>query len=220
MRASGGIFVIVVAMRAPAPKFVIGIDEVGRGPLAGPVAVGALCATPKIVRKFRAIKESKQLSERQREEWHERLRLVVGEELSFAVSFVSAEIIDKKGITFAIRLALLRALKKVNVDPEACTVLLDGGLKAPKEYRRQRTIIHGDAKETVIAMASVVAKVLRDRRMVRLHKKYPQYGFAVHKGYGTKAHYRALKKHGFSPEHRRSFLRGFRIRNTRFDLGD
>jgi ribonuclease HII len=186
--------------------FIIGIDEVGRGPLAGPVAVGALCATSRMLKKFRAIKESKQLSPAGREEWYARMMDAVGDELFFAVSFVSAEIIDRKGIVFAIRLALTRSLKKLQVSPDSCTVLLDGGLHAPNEYVRQKTIIRGDANETVIAMASVVAKVLRDRRMVRLHKKYPEYGFAAHKGYGTKAHYRALKQHGPSTLHRRSFL--------------
>jgi len=199
--------VILTPMRGKhSPKFIIGIDEVGRGPLAGPVAVGAVCATRKIFRQFRMIKESKQLSERQREEWCGRISRSVGDELRFAVSFVSPSIIDQKGITFAIRLALSRSLAKLHVPPNACEVLLDGGLYAPKKYRRQETIIHGDARETVIAMASVVAKVLRDRRMVQLHKKYPEYGFAAHKGYGTKAHYRALQKHGPSAIHRKSFL--------------
>jgi ribonuclease HII len=100
-------------------KFIIGIDEVGRGPLAGPVAVGALAATPRMLKKFRAIKESKQLSPSQREEWHARMLLLVGAELSFAVSFVSADIIDKKGIVCAIRLALARSLKKLNASPSS-----------------------------------------------------------------------------------------------------
>ena len=107
----------------------------------------------------------------------------LGRDLRFTVSFVSPAIIDQKGVTGAIRLALSRSLKKLNTPPNSCAVLLDGGLRAPKEYKRQKTIICGDAKETVIAMVSVVAKVLRDRRMVRLHKKYPEYGFAIHKGY-------------------------------------
>lgn len=187
-------------------KFIIGIDEVGRGPLAGPVAVGALCATPRMLKKFRLIKESKQLSHAQREVWYERIVAACGNELCFAVSFVSPQIIDRSGITFAIRLALARSIEKLAVDPKACMVLLDGGLKAPEKYLYQQTIIHGDAQEVAIAMASVVAKVLRDRRMVRLHKKYPQYGFALHKGYGTKAHYRALKQHGPAQIHRKSFL--------------
>lgn len=193
--------------RSGSPKFIVGADEVGRGPLAGPVAIGAIFVTPKTLAKFQSIKESKQLSSKQREKWYARMKVSIGKELRFAVSFVSADIIDKKGIVFAIQLALSRSLKKINVSPKNCTVLLDGGLHAPKEYVHQKTIIHGDAKETVIAMASVVAKVLRDRRMVRLDKKYPEYSFATHKGYGTKAHYRALKKHGLSPEHRKSFCR-------------
>lgn len=208
-------------MKKVQTKFIIGVDEVGRGPLAGPVAVGALCATTRMLKKFRLIKESKQLSPLQREAWYARILLARGEELHFAVSFVSAAIIDRKGITFAIRLALARSLLKLETDVqrtalknspkgrplyEESMVLLDGGLKAPATYIHQQTIIHGDAQELSIAMASVVAKVLRDRRMVRLHKKYPEYGFAAHKGYGTKAHYRALAKRGLSPVHRRSFL--------------
>ncbi len=189
------------------PRFVVGVDEVGRGPLAGPVAVGALLSTSNMLRHYVMIKESKQLSPTQREEWYRRIVLSRGKELRFAVSFVGVNIIDTKGIVFAIRLALSRSLKKLNVNPNNCTVLLDGGLYAPKKYLQQQTIIRGDATETVIAMASVVAKVLRDKRMVRLDKKYPKYGFAIHKGYGTKAHYQALKKHGLSSEHRRSFCK-------------
>lgn len=200
---------VMKVKRTLSPKLFIGIDEVGRGPLAGPVAVGALCATTKMLKQFRRIKESKQLTPKEREAWCARMQSERGRELQFTVSFVSAQLIDRKGIVFAIRLALARSLKKLHVSPSACEVLLDGGLKAPNEYRKQKTIIKGDAKETVIAMASVVAKVLRDKRMVRLHKKYPKYGFADHKGYGTKAHYRALKKHGLSPEHRGSFLKSF-----------
>lgn len=187
-------------------KFIIGIDEVGRGPLAGPVAVGAVVATPAVLRRFRNIKESKQLSPKAREEWYARIQESLGDDVQFAVSFVPAAMIDRKGIVWAIRLALLRSLKKLHMNPNECRVLLDGGLCAPSEYKTQQTIIRGDATETVIAMASVVAKVLRDRRMVELDRKYPEYGFAIHKGYGTKAHYRALLKHRPSQEHRLTFL--------------
>jgi ribonuclease HII len=195
-------------MRArPKTKFIIGIDEVGRGPLAGPVAVGAVVATPEILRRYRKIKESKQLTPLCRAEWHARITEDVGPALRYAVSYVSAKKIDEKGITWAIRHALAASLKKLNIDPDECTVLLDGGLRAPPEYIHQETIIRGDAKETVIAMASVMAKVERDRRMLTLHKKIPAYGFAAHKGYGTRAHIRALKKRGPSLEHRLTFLR-------------
>jgi ribonuclease HII len=188
-------------------QFVIGIDEVGRGPLAGPVAVGAVVATKETLRRYRKIKESKQLTPSSREEWHARITKDLGPTLCYAVSYVSAKKIDEKGVTWAIRHALAESLRKLNIDPNDCVVLLDGGLYAPPEYKHQETIIRGDAKETVIAMASVMAKVERDRRMVTLHKKIPAYGFSAHKGYGTREHIRAIKEHGPSSEHRRSFLR-------------
>ena len=192
--------------KEPKRRYIIGVDEVGRGPLAGPVCVGAMLLTPRMKKRYRNIKESKQLSERQREEWLARIEEDIGQELRYAVSFVSAKIIDTKGIQYAIRLALKRSLCKLAADPSLCEVLLDGGLRAPKEYVRQKTIIRGDAKEVAIAMASVVAKVSRDRLMVRLNNKYPDYGFERHKGYGTRAHYEAIKNHGISMAHRRSFL--------------
>lgn len=188
------------------PKYIIGIDEVGRGPLAGPVAVGAVVATPAMLRRFRDIKESKQLTSRAREEWSALIQKAMGGELRFAVSFVSAKMIDQKGIAWAIRSALAASLKKLKVNPGECRVLLDGGLCAPPEYKAQQTIIRGDAQETVIAMASVIAKVARDRRMTALAATSPLYGFAAHKGYGTRMHIRAIQKHGPSPEHRLTFL--------------
>lgn len=188
------------------PKFYIGIDEVGRGPLAGPVAVGALLATRNMIRRFRDIKESKQLTSSQRDEWYGRIGACVGDDLRYRVSFISAREIDKKGIVPAIKKALARAIAKLKADPSKCRVLLDGGLRAPDEYIHQQTIVRGDAKKTVIAMASVVAKVVRDKRMIRLDKKYPNYDFAIHKGYGTKSHMGAIRVFGPSKEHRRTFL--------------
>lgn len=194
------------------PKFIIGIDEVGRGPLAGPVAVGAVLATPAMLRRFRHIKESKQLSPKAREEWSLRIRNAAGSDLRIAVSFVSATMIDQKGIVPAIRAALAASLKKLAVHPDECRILLDGGLYAPAEYTQQQTIIRGDASETVIAMASVVAKVERDQLMTTLHKKLPQYGFDAHKGYGTKKHIESVMKHGPSREHRLTFLTRILVR--------
>lgn len=186
-------------------RYIIGIDEVGRGPLAGPVAVGAVAATPTMLKKFRTIKESKQLSEAKREEWNTLMRAAASSDLRLAVSMVAASEIDRIGIAPAIRKALAASLRKLRLDPNDCTVLLDGGLKAPPEYTKQQTIIRGDASETAIAMASVIAKVKRDRLMVSLEKKYPHYGFAQHKGYGTRAHMAALRKHGLTDLHRTSF---------------
>jgi ribonuclease HII len=188
---------------------IVGIDEVGRGPLAGPVAVCALAASPAMVKSFVQIRESKQLSPRAREEWYARLFHARGPELLFATSFVSASVIDQKGISAAIRLALARSLAKLSLDPGTVEVLLDGGLRAPNIYAHQKTIIHGDAQETVIAMASVVAKVLRDRKMSKEALSYPQYGFERNVGYGTAEHIHAIAKHGLSPLHRRTFCANF-----------
>lgn len=210
-------------------KCLIGIDEVGRGPIAGPVAVGAFVfLDPKAAKLFRGVKESKQLSEQRREEWFRAIEKAQKAGLvDFAVSFQSNKVIDSKGISYAIRTALARSLDSVsskpansskspNVNPDArhgnattanSLVLLDGGLKAPPNYKNQKTIIKGDEKEMTIALASICAKVLRDRRMNLLGKKYPKYGFEKHKGYGTKEHYNAIKKYGLLSIHRKNFLR-------------
>ena len=195
-------------------EFFVGIDEAGRGPIAGPVAVGAFCveknARKKLSKFFPGgkIRDSKKLSPVAREKiFQELVRQKRNGAISFAVSFGSATEIDRKGITFAIRKALARSVNILGVKPNKCSVLLDGSLKAPEKFINQRTIIKGDEKEAVIALASIVAKVSRDRIMINFAKKYPDYGFEIHKGYGTKKHYQALKVLGFSRIHRRSFLK-------------
>lgn len=193
-------------MKKTPVRFFVGIDEVGRGPLAGPVAVGVAMASEEVIRKFKKIKESKQLTRTQREEWYKKICLPKSG-IKFTVSFISAPMIDKQGINPSIRKAVFRSLKKLSPDPMHVRVLLDGGLQAPREYLYQTTIIHGDAKETIIAIASVVAKVERDRHMIRMHKKYPAYCFDRHVGYGTKAHITAIKKHGLTPLHRVTFCK-------------
>ncbi len=197
---------------APKIKYMIGIDEVGRGPLAGPVAVGAVCIKAEHARRvknfFPVVKDSKKLSSKARELW--RARIHDAERmgyLSCAVSFVAPSVIDKKGLTAAIQSAIDTSLSEIEHDANKTKVLLDGGLHAPKQYLLQKTIIRGDEKELAIALASIVAKVARDSRMVLLAKKYPQYGFEKHKGYGTRGHYAALKKNGLTPHHRKSFLK-------------
>lgn len=192
-------------------KYFIGIDEAGRGPLAGPVAVGAFAIkSKKTLKKFPNIKDSKQLSERQREEWFKLIKsLQKAGELAYAVCFSSEVTIDEKGMTRAVSKATSRCLarlqKKAFCDPGA-TVLLDGLLRAPKHFLNQQTIIGGDESEPLIALASICAKVLRDRKMTRISKKYPGYGFEIHKGYGTKMHINAIRKLGTTPIHRVSFL--------------
>jgi ribonuclease HII len=192
-------------------KYLIGIDEVGRGPIAGPVAVGAFVFLVTDAKKyFRGVKESKQLSEEKREEWYKVIKSKSDQKLvAFSVCFQSEKVIDTKGLSFAIKKCLETCLKNLKINPEECLVLLDGGLRAPAHFKNQKTIIKGDAKETVIALASICAKVERDRKMKKLGKKYPAYGFEIHKGYGTKAHYRAIEKEGLHVIHRRSFCRKF-----------
>lgn len=189
-------------------KTLIGIDEVGRGPIAGPVAVCALGLSSKFaVANFRNFKDSKKLSHAQRVRWLEKINQEKEKgNIFYKVSFASCKIIDTKGIVFAINKCLENSLRSLKLHPDHCLVLLDGGLKAPKKYKNQKTIIKGDEKELAIALASIVAKVTRDDLMVKLAQKYPNYGLEKHKGYGTKKHYLAIKKHGLSPEHRRSFV--------------
>jgi len=186
-------------------KYIVGIDEVGRGPIAGPVTVGAVLLSKSYsLRDFKGLKDSKKLTENNKEVWFSRVSVMP--DVSYTVSSVSQKVIDSYGIVHAIRLALSRSLKKLDVEPKDCLVLLDGGLYAPKEFIYQKTIIKGDDKEYAIALASVMAKVTRDRMMVRLSKRFPEYGFDSHKGYGTKKHYEKIKKHGICDLHRKSFL--------------
>jgi len=200
-------------MKRVAQKYIIGIDEVGRGPLAGPVAVGAVKLNPeslKVNKKWaQGFRDSKKLSVKGRAEWLVKIDDARSEGwLEYSVAFVSPSVIDKKGLSYAIRTALESALSAVEHDANETKVLLDGGLYAPAHYPHQKTIIKGDEKELAIALASIVAKVSRDAKMVLLSKKFPEYGFEKHKGYGTRAHYEAIKKHGITPHHRKSFLKG------------
>lgn len=188
-------------------RYIIGVDEVGRGPLAGPVAVGAFISTPEVLEKIGRVNDSKVLSSQAREEWlFKILALQSQRKCHYSVTYVPAGSIDSIGIALAIRFALMESLAKLHCDPKECLVLLDGGLRAPKKFVNQKTIIKGDATETAIALASIAAKVHRDRHMVRLAKQYPQYGFEKHKGYGTKAHYEKLLVYGPTNIHRKSFL--------------
>jgi ribonuclease HII len=206
-------------------QFLIVVDEAGRGPLAGPVAVGVV-AVPEgfdVAKEFPGVKDSKKLSEKRREALFERLvemsggiagdpgtttslrSVGYGASVRFVVEFESAETIDKEGIAVAVRRALARGVNALAPDAALVKLQLDGALKAPPEYA-QETIINGDELVPLISLASIAAKVSRDRLMLELAQKYPEYGFEKHKGYGTKDHYEMLKKHGLSPIHRRSFI--------------
>lgn len=190
-------------------KGMIGIDEVGRGPIAGPVAVGVFLLKEKISfsRFTIPLRDSKKLTSVQRERWYAHIRGLQKEgKCDFAVTMISAKTIDIIGIAPSIKKALVKSLSKIEAQ-NTYTILLDGGLTAPKEFKKQKTIIKGDEKEPTIALASIVAKVTRDRHMQKMAKKYPQYGFETHVGYGTRAHYTAIRKFGATPIHRSSFLR-------------
>lgn len=199
-------------------RSVVGIDEAGRGPLAGPVAVGAAMVRGDRLKVSgfkkwcKGLKDSKKLSEKKREEWFEKMKVAEREGwLTFAVVMVSAREIDRHGIAPSISRALTQALTKLNADPAHTLVLLDGGLKAPEEFAFQKTIIKGDEKESIISLASIAAKVSRDRLLKCLAKRYPGYGLEVHKGYGTAAHRSAMRRHGLSAIHRKSFCRNLRF---------
>ncbi len=183
-------------------KWHIGIDEAGRGPLAGPVSVGAVMVPYDFdFSIFKNLKDSKKLSEARREEFFE----VINKKIKYAVVMVSNKIIDKKGISYAIRFAIKSVLKKLNPNPNQTKIFLDGSLKAPAEFD-QETIIKGDEKIPVISLASIMAKVTRDRHMKKISKKYPFFDFQVHKGYGTQKHILSIQKHGPSDLHRKTFL--------------
>ncbi|HCB35178.1 MAG: hypothetical protein A2W52_04425 [Candidatus Taylorbacteria bacterium RIFCSPHIGHO2_02_49_25] len=197
-----------------AYKYIIGIDEVGRGALAGPLCVGACMVRWKNAKIFSktlsGIKDSKQLAPLNRAEW---FRIIteagIAKRCEWSTVLVHEKIIDRNGLSFALKKAIRKVLQNFHVGPKVCTVLLDGGIKAPRTFLFQRTIIKGDEKVPLIAAASIVAKVKRDLYMIRLAKRHPEYGFDSHKGYGTRAHYAALREHGISKVHRRSFLKRF-----------
>ncbi len=201
-------------------QYIVGIDEVGRGPLAGPVTVGIVVCEENLYKKLKKDKnlpplgkDSKKLSPELRQKYAKYLKHIG---VSYVVVNVSNKIIDKKGISFAIIFAIEKGFEKLKTPtfqsgsrPEASAlkILLDGGLKAPEEFKNQRTIIKGDEKEKIIAWASILAKVSRDTLMCRLAKKYPKYGLGEHKGYGTVCHRKAIKKYGLSVIHRKSFCK-------------
>jgi ribonuclease HII len=189
--------------------WILGIDEVGRGPIAGPVTLGLVYASPRVVRLARElyIRDSKAFSSKKREQWFDRI-LSWQEKgwCTYVTASVSAPVIDRRGIMWAIRKAMARGLSRVEALVHT-KIFLDGGLYAPKKFIDQETIIKGDTKIEVIAMASIMAKVTRDRYMVRQDKKFPDYGFAQHKGYGTKRHYVMLQEKGVCSLHRTTWLK-------------
>jgi|GEM_PF-37640 len=184
-------------------KIIAGVDEAGRGSLAGPVAGAAVLIDKNNLPDLKGIKikDSKQLSEKQRKEVFEAIKQEPN--IKWSVSFVWPKVIDKINILKATELAWLRSLKKFKKWPDF--LFLDGNKTLNNLKIKQRAVVKGDEKILSVSLASIIAKVSRDRLMQRLDKKYPKYGFAQHKGYGTKLHLERLKKFGPCEIHRKSF---------------
>jgi ribonuclease HII len=187
------------ALRAQGIARIAGIDEAGRGPLAGPVVAAAVMLPEKF--RHKTLTDSKQLSAPHREELY--LEITTREGVVWSVSVVEVEEIDRINILRAAHQAMRRAVAMLTVTPEH--VLIDGRPVRPFPIA-QTALVGGDARSFSIAAASVIAKVTRDRIMVELHAQHPAYEFAQHKGYGTELHLAKLRTHGPCPIHRRTFL--------------
>lgn len=187
---------------------IVGVDEAGRGPIAGPVSVGAVAfLKPFDALVFEGVRDSKQLSPPRRSYFRSVVEsLSEAGTMSFAVRSVDAGSIDQGGIVPAIRTALEAALSALSLAPHEVVLKLDGSLRAPTIYKRQETIIRGDEIELPITLAGIMAKTTRDALMEEYARDFPQYGFEKHKGYGTKLHYQAIREHGLCPLHRASFI--------------
>lgn len=180
-------------------ELICGVDEAGRGPLAGPVCAAAVILPKGLV--IPGLNDSKKLSDKRRREL---FPIIQQEAVSFGIAFASQEEINEINILQATFLAMRRAMEQLNPQPEFA--LIDGNRETDFGVPC-KTVIKGDSLSANIAAASVLAKVTRDNWMMEAAEKYPGYGFEIHKGYGTKAHYAALEKLGPCPIHRRSFLK-------------
>ncbi len=180
-------------------KVVCGIDEAGRGPLAGPVFAAAVILPDDL--GDLGINDSKKLSEKKRDALFE---VIKEKAIAWSVASASEQEIDEINILNATFLAMKRAVEGLSVQPDIA--LVDGNRK-PNTGIEEMTLVKGDAKSISIAAASILAKVSRDRYLTELHEKYPQYQFNKHKGYPTALHYEMIKEHGISPVHRLSFLK-------------
>ncbi|UOY93657.1 ribonuclease HII [Ectobacillus sp. JY-23] len=183
-------------LRAAGVQYIAGVDEVGRGPLAGPVVAAAVILPPDFY--LPGINDSKKLSEVKREEFS---RYIEEHALAIAVGIIDADVIDTVNIYQATKLAMQKAINELAIQPEH---LLIDAMELPLELP-QTSIIKGDAKSISIAAASIIAKVARDNMMKELGEQHPAYGFQRHMGYGTKEHLEAIVAHGILPVHRKSF---------------
>ena len=182
-------------------QIICGVDEAGRGPLAGPVCAAAVILPPNV--EIPGLNDSKKLSDKKRRELYP---VIKERALAFGIAFADHNEIDEINILQATYLAMERALAQLSVKPELA--LIDGN-RAKDFGLPVQTVVHGDSLSASIAAASVLAKVTRDDYMLRMAEEYPGYGFEIHKGYGTKAHYAALTELGPCPIHRMTFLKKF-----------
>lgn len=182
-------------------KLICGVDEAGRGPLAGPVCAAAVILPPDI--EIPGLNDSKKLTDKKRREL---FPIIKEKAIAYSIVFVDHKTIDEINILQATLSAMEQAISQLSVKPELA--LIDGNRE--KDFGVPcKTVVHGDSLSASIAAASVLAKVARDDLMLKMAEEYPQYGFEIHKGYGTKAHYAALTAHGASPIHRMTFLKKF-----------
>ena len=182
-------------------QLICGVDEAGRGPLAGPVCAAAVILPPNV--EIPGLNDSKKLSDKKRRELYP---VIMEKAIAYGIAFADHKEIDEINILQATYLAMERAINQLQVKPELA--LIDGN-RAKDFGIPVETVIHGDSLSASIAAASVLAKVTRDDYMLQMAEEYPGYDFEIHKGYGTKAHYAALTAHGPSPIHRMSFLKKF-----------
>ena len=182
-------------------KLICGVDEAGRGPLAGPVCAAAVILPPHV--ELPGLNDSKKMTDKRRREL---FPMIKEQALAYGIAFASHEEIDRINILQATYLAMERAVAQLNINPD---LLLIDGNRAKDFGIPAQTVVKGDSLSASIAAASVLAKVTRDDWMLEAAKDYPEYAFEIHKGYGTKAHYEALTCYGTSPIHRRTFLKKF-----------
>ena len=186
---------------AEGVEVICGVDEAGRGPLAGPVCAAAVILPPHL--RIPGLNDSKKLSDKRRREL---FPMICDQALAYGIAFATEQEIDEINILHATFLAMERALAQLKIRPDL--VLIDGNRQ--KAFGLPvKTVVKGDSLSANIAAASVLAKVTRDDFMVRQAEQFPEYGFEIHKGYGTKAHYAALEQYGACPNHRKTFLKKF-----------
>ena len=191
------------ALQAKGLQYIAGVDEVGRGPLAGPVVCAAVIMPLDEDKLVVGVDDSKKLSEKKREQLAEKIK---ARALCYTIVEIDEKTIDEINILEATRLGMKKAIESLEIPPEV--VLTDGNMTIDTHFP-QHSVVHGDALSYSIGAASIIAKVYRDNMMDEFAKTYPQYGFEKNKGYGTAAHIQGIKEHGLCPIHRRTFTKKF-----------